>query len=330
MPRSPAIVTQKTIAKLAKVSPGVVSTILNGHQGSIRYSAETAERVHAAARQLHYRPDRMAQALHSERRRVIGLLSSSIFALPPAFLHWLSLALGERDQVLVIQGLPPGGAAERCQILQERFVDAAICAELLPKAVQQRAMQVGLPLLFINADPDLAAARVLYDEVGGMRRIAEHLRQRGYRGIVLHDLGGDGYWIAERRKGFRVAAEALGLPPPRVVTTAVHGHLLGAAEAERLAAACTAGDAVVVQDSAILPFLMPRLQARGLRIPTDIGAVTLNHPPAMDLKWTCAEVNTRLLAGLATDILLAPDALQDKATQRVGYELHAEHSTART
>ena len=330
MPRHGPAVTQKTIAKLAKVSPSVVSTILNGHRGSIRFSEETAERVHAAVRQLHYRPDRMAQTLHADRRNIIGLLSSSIFALPNAFLHWLSLALSEHDQLLVIQSLGEADAVERCQMLQQRFADAAICGEIPGDAVLKRIRQIGMPLLFVNADPGLPAPRILFDEAGGMRLAVEHLRQRGYRGIVLHDLGGDGYWIGERRKGCRSAAQALGLPPPRIVTARRYVHALDGEEADRLVAACAAGDGVIVQDSTVLPFLLPRLRARGLEVPDDIGVVTLSQPAAMDMAWTFAEVNTRTLAHTATELLLRPGALAEPLCHRVAYDLHPARSTSRS
>lgn len=330
MQRPRPAITQKTIARLAKVSPSVVSTILNGHAGSIRFSEETAERVHAAVRQLHYRPDRMAQTLHTDRRNIIGLLSSGIFSLPHAFLHWLSLALSEHDQLLVIQNMPEASAIERCQMLQQRFADAAICAEVPGKEVLARIIQIGMPLLFVNADPDIAAPRILFDEAGGMRLAIEHLAQRGYRRIVLYDLGGNGYWITERRKGCRVAAKALGLPPPHIVTTQHYVHVSNGDHADQLAAACEPGDGIIVQDSTVLPFLLPRLQARGMDVPSDIGVVTLSEPPAMDMGWSFAEVNTRTLAHTATGMLLNPGALIETVCHRATYELHPAHSTSRS
>lgn len=327
MPRAKSIVTLKTIAKLAKVTPSVVSTVLTGHRGSIRFSEETAERVRAAARQLHYRPDRMAQALRAKQHQAIGLLTSSLFMLPHVFLHWLSLALGERNRLLIIQTLPADDAIENCQMLQQRFVDAAICAEVPNQDVLRRTAEIGLPLLFVNADPDMPAPRLLFDEAGGMRLSIEHLLQRGYRSIVLYDVGGGGYWLEERRQGCRAAAKALGLPPPRIIS-AQHGS--GGEEADRLAAACEPGTGIIAQDGSIAPFLLPRLAARGLRIPEDVGVVTLGHAPAMDMTWTMAEVNTKVLAATATEVLLTPGALNGTACQRAPYVLQTARSTARS
>lgn len=329
MPRAKAVVTLKTIAKLAGVTPSVVSTVLTGHRGSIRYSEETAERVRAAASKLHYRPDRMAQSLRAKEHQAIGLLTSSLFILPHVFLHWLSLALGGRDRLLIIQTLPADDAIDACQMLQQRFVDAAICAEVPSKAVLRRANEIGLPLLFVNADPDITAPRLLFDEAGGMRLAVGHLHQRGYRSIVLCDDGGDGYWVAERRKGCRAAAQDLGLPPPRIIASPRTGHAADGAEADRLVAACQPGCGLIVQDGGLAPFLLPRLAARGLRIPEDVGVVTLGHAPAMDMTWTMAEVNTKDLAATATDVLLTPGALDGTTCRRAPYSLSPARSTDR-
>lgn len=322
-------VTLKTIATLAEVSPSVVSSVLTGYRGSIRFSEETAERVRAAARQLHYRPNRMAQTMRGMKHQAIGLLSSSLFALPHAFLHWLSLSLGERDQLLILQALTATDPVGHCQLLKQRFVDAAVCSEVPETAVLKGIAEAGLPMLYVNADPDVAASRILYDEVGGMRQIVEHFQQRGYRQIVLHDFESDGYWTSERRKGCRAAVTALGLPAPRIVT--VHGGfgVPYGEEADRLAAACASGTGIIAQNGQMVSFLLPRLAARGLRVPEDVGVVTLGHAPPMDLGWTMAEVNTKDLAATATDLLMDPALLASNVCKRAPYVIVPAGSTAR-
>lgn len=326
-PPAAPVATLKDIARLAKVTPSVVSTVLSGRQGSIRFSAETAERVRAAAARLHYRPDRMAQSLRAKEYQAIGLLSTSLYMLPHMFLHWLTLALGRQDRLVIIQNLA-GDDPDACQMLRQRFVDAAICGEVPGPAVLRRTAEIGLPLLFVNADPGVPAPRLLFDEQGGLQLAVEHLRQRGYDRIILHDYGGDGYWVEERRRGCRAACKAAGLPPPRVITC--DGPASGRGEeADGLAAACAAGTGVVVQASSVLPFLLSRLSARGLRIPQDVGVVTLSPPPPMDLRWTFAEINTRILADTACELLLTPGGIAGDPCRRAPYELHPEASTAR-
>lgn len=326
MPRPKPPVTLKTIAERAKVTPSVVSTVLSGRQGSIRFSEETAERVRAAARQLHYRPDRMAQNLRAKEYQAIGLLSTSLYMLPHMFLHWLTLELGRMDRLVIIQNLT-GDDPGACQMLQQRFVDAAICGEVPGPAVLQRTAEIGLPLLFVNADPAVRAPRLLFDEHGGMRLAVEHLRQRGYDNILLHDYGGDGYWVEERRRGCRAACKAAGLPPPRIITAQAPASGRGD-EADAVVAGCVAGTGVIAQSAAILPYLLPRLATRGLRVPEDVGVVTLSQPPDMDMAWTFAEVNTKTLAATATGMLLAPGGLREDDSRRAAYVLNPARSSA--
>ena len=65
--------TLRDVAKLAGVSPFTVSTVLNGARSSTRVSDATRERIHAAAKELGYRPNALARSLQSRRTNIIGL-----------------------------------------------------------------------------------------------------------------------------------------------------------------------------------------------------------------------------------------------------------------
>lgn len=68
--------TQSDVARLAGVSPAVVSTVIRGKSNhNIRVSDETRLRVLEAMKQLNYVPDVVAQTLAGGKRRIIGLFS---------------------------------------------------------------------------------------------------------------------------------------------------------------------------------------------------------------------------------------------------------------
>ena len=68
--------TQSDVARLAGVSPAVVSTVIRGKSShNIRVSDETRLRVLEAMKQLNYVPDVVAQTLAGGKRRIIGLFS---------------------------------------------------------------------------------------------------------------------------------------------------------------------------------------------------------------------------------------------------------------
>ena len=69
------------VARLAGVSRTAVSLVLNGRaEGNI--APATAERVRAAAQELGYTPDRVAQSLRLQRTHVIGLVTDAIATSP--------------------------------------------------------------------------------------------------------------------------------------------------------------------------------------------------------------------------------------------------------
>jgi len=322
---SPAA-TLKAIAEQAGVSTSVVSAVLSGHHGSIRFSPQTAERVRTAARKAHYRPHRMARNLHAKDHQAIGLLVSSFFLLPTFYLHWLSLALGQRNRLLIIQNLQDLNDPDACPMLQQRFVDAAVCAEVPGKALLQRCSDIGLPVLFINADPGNSVPRLLFDEKKCITDITTHLHERGYRQFILQFHLGAGYWVNERKNACLTAAKRLGLPRPILVTA--HDSEL-AVTADRIAAACSSGSGVIVENAQLLPFLLQRLNDRGLQVPRDVGIVSLAKAAPADMTWTCVNVDTKILAATSTDLLLTPGALTRTTCHRAAYDVLPARSTDR-
>jgi LacI family transcriptional regulator len=73
----------KDVARAAGVSASTVSHVLNNAPYA-RISPETRTRVKAAAEQLDYDPNRLAQALRSRRSRVLGLVFEDIANAPDA------------------------------------------------------------------------------------------------------------------------------------------------------------------------------------------------------------------------------------------------------
>ena len=77
-------VTGSDVARLAGVSPAVVSYVLN--HGPRPVAATTRERVEAAIRKLDYRPNAIASALRGGSTRSIGFLTPN--QRNPSTLSW--------------------------------------------------------------------------------------------------------------------------------------------------------------------------------------------------------------------------------------------------
>jgi LacI family transcriptional regulator len=106
---------------MAGVSLGTASSVLTARSG-FRVSPETAARIQQAARQLDYRPSRLAQALATGKTKLIALIDYDFGASFSAHLgrHFhLALGADRYDLVIVGESTPADAVAS--------MVDGAIC-----------------------------------------------------------------------------------------------------------------------------------------------------------------------------------------------------------
>jgi LacI family transcriptional regulator len=66
------------VAEYAGVTPGTVSAVLNNSEASRAFPQRTKDRIHAAARELKYRPNFMARSLRVKRTHTIGVITEEI------------------------------------------------------------------------------------------------------------------------------------------------------------------------------------------------------------------------------------------------------------
>ena len=122
-------VSIKEVAARAGVSFQTASKVLNG--GDVRVSAETAERILAAANDLGYRPNTIARSLVQRTSATIGLVASDATDIAIAQASVAAEQEARRHGHSVLVGhLPVGGAdgAAIVRTLIERRVDGIIAA----------------------------------------------------------------------------------------------------------------------------------------------------------------------------------------------------------
>ena len=103
--------TLSDVAALAGVSISAVSRVLSDAP-SARVSAETRERIHAAAKQLDYRPNFVARALKFSRTNVIALVVPDLTnALFTELMHGVEEEAARRGYMVLLaraEGMPEG------------------------------------------------------------------------------------------------------------------------------------------------------------------------------------------------------------------------------
>jgi len=201
-------VTSADVAALAGVSRSTVSYILNRSSRN-NFSAETVERVHAAAAQLAYTPNAAARALRKGESGVV------LLALPDLPLGWnfgrllsgLTDTVTQDGRSLVTWYVRPGFRLR--DILRDIAPRAILEVVPLPEQDRQAAAAANVPI--ISASMPLGAM----DRAAGAAQV-RHLAQSGHRrlGIVTVEDRSIAVFGDPRRQGVRETAAALGLRPP--------------------------------------------------------------------------------------------------------------------
>ena len=76
--QKPEVVTLKAVAQHVGLTPGTVSAVLNDAPSARSIPQETKNRIHAAAKELNYRPNFFARTLRNKRTYTIGVIAEEI------------------------------------------------------------------------------------------------------------------------------------------------------------------------------------------------------------------------------------------------------------
>src|SRR5579862_8849552 len=76
--QKPAVVTLKAVAQHIGLTPGTVSAVLNNSPSARSIPQETKNRIHAAAKELNYKPNFFARTLRNKRTYTIGVIAEEI------------------------------------------------------------------------------------------------------------------------------------------------------------------------------------------------------------------------------------------------------------
>jgi len=74
----PVVITLKAVANHLGLTPGTVSAVLNNAPSSRSIPQDTKNRIHAAAKELNYRPNFFARTLRNKRTYTVGVILEEI------------------------------------------------------------------------------------------------------------------------------------------------------------------------------------------------------------------------------------------------------------
>jgi LacI family transcriptional regulator len=215
MAAPPANVTIKDVARLSGVSSMTVSRVINGSE---RVSPETRQRVESAIAELGYVPSRLARGLIRQKTGTLALI------VPDVANPFFTLIVRGAEDVARRAGYRMILADTRADLTIERDVIEEMLAHRVEgimiapvsdrsKGHLQRLARYGVEFVLIDRTVSgIESDVVTGDNVGGARRLVEHLISLGHRRIGFITESADVSTARDRRDGHEAALAGAGLP----------------------------------------------------------------------------------------------------------------------
>lgn len=302
--------TIKDVALAAGVSVGTVSKVLN-KTGTI--AAATRERVAQVAHALNFRPNTLAQSLHSGLSGSIGLISNDSFGrFTMPIMEGLEAVLATKGVGVFMCNATDDPDRERRHVEQllSKQIDGLIVTSR--RSDHRPAMQLaglGIPVIHVFAhSDDPEALSLLPDDEGGARLAVLHLAQTRRR--IAHITGPARFEAVRlRMAGYRAALHQAGIEALPVL----HGpwsESWGREAVEQLLD--TPPDAIFCGNDQIARGAADALREAGRKVPQDVALIGFDNwgviaeacrPPLssvdMRLQDLGAEAGRRMLAMIA-------------------------------
>jgi LacI family transcriptional regulator len=148
----------------------------------------TARRVHAAAREVGYRPDMVAAGLRTRRSMVVGMLVHALTDVVQAILvEEVEEELAERGYELLVTNTRDRPRTQRAKVelMRSRRVDGLVVADAHADGVYAgEVAALGIPYVLVGRPAGAHPAISGDDERGGILAAA-HLAELGHRRIAL-------------------------------------------------------------------------------------------------------------------------------------------------
>ncbi|MBF4608999.1 LacI family DNA-binding transcriptional regulator [Curtobacterium sp. VKM Ac-1393] len=261
----------RDVAERVGMSRQLVSLVLRGAPGP---SAESRDRVLAAAADLGYRPHTSARLLREGRTRLIGTVFSMRNPFQVRFVERLFARAAEQGFGVALGAAGPDRSTDQvvADLLGDR-VEALVVFNPDPGSSSLEEASRLVPVVLLGEWTDAPYAdNVHVDELGGLRAAVEHLVDLGHRRIAY--VGGeDGLVGRDRAVAYREAMRAVGLRSEIDVVPSGFSEEDGAAAARTLVARDSLPTAVVCCGDQCATGLLAVLAQRGIGVPGRVSVV---------------------------------------------------------
>ncbi|MDW8105943.1 MAG: LacI family DNA-binding transcriptional regulator [Armatimonadota bacterium] len=279
--------TLKQLAEEAGVSIGTASNILSGK--TQLHSPQTVERVLTVARQLGYRPNRVARSLAARRTHTVGVVvepQHAVFTRNPyvtAVLDGVVDSLTPRGYHLKIITLSDLNPRTLWHQIDDGTVDGVIIvAPLISSPLLDYHAHTQLPCVVVGST--LPEALGFYcidcDNEAMMSRLTEYLIRMGHRRIGFVK-GPDNQWSAQQR--LHAYLSVMGAHGIRVeadwIAPSNYEYSGGLAAAEQLLRVRPRLTAIIASNDMVALGVLDACAQHGVRVPADVSVVGFDDVP---------------------------------------------------
>lgn len=272
--------TIKDVAREAKVSVASVSRALNGGGG---VTAETSQRIHEAARRLHYVPHAAARMLITRRTNTVGALLPDLHGeFFSELIRGIDLAARARGLHLLVSSSHDGAedAAAALRAMQGRVDGLLLMSPHADADFLQQNLPRDLPTVLMNTrltGTDYCALSV--DNDGGARLMVEHLLAQGHRHLVFIQGPPGNRDASERERGYRAALASLAPSYPAITLEGDFSEESGYRAGRQVLAIRPRPDAVFAANDMMAIGCMAALREAGIRVPEEIAVGGFDDVP---------------------------------------------------
>lgn len=295
------VATIKDVAKLADVSIGTASRVINNKQ---TVKPAIRAKVLEAIDRLGYRPNAVAQSMRRQSTQMVGCIIREINI--PTLADFVRAAHDVLDQAgfsLLISNSEGIEAREKelLERLNSQRTDGILFGPYtdIDADFERLLRNIESPVVLVDRDEPDWADCVMADHAGSAYEATHHLLQLGHKRILLLTGKNSIYPARERIRGYRRAHEENNVPVDEDLICATgFGSMEGFRHTSSNLAMANPPTAVIAGGINMLHGVLKAIQVRNYAIPDDISVIAvgdselaeLHSPPISIIRWDQGEV----------------------------------------
>ena len=275
------VITLKAVAQHIGLTPGTVSAVLNDSPSARSIPQETKNRIHAAAKELNYRPNFFARTLRNKRTYTIGVIAEEIgdsYSSP--IISGIEQYLRQREYffLTVVHRHDPVLLSRYSQLLSERGVEGIITVDT---TVQEAP---SLPTVAVAGHKKLkGVTNITLDHMRAAVLALNHLKSLSHERVAFmkgNPLSSDS---ADRWNAICQVAADIGMKVDPELTVQIDADdptpMLGYPFTKKLLARNKPFTALFAYNDMSAIGAIRALREEGLRVPEDVSVIGFDDIP---------------------------------------------------